>query len=631
MLRAFVIAACFLQSVRASSELRWVKLSVKTLSATATVIYRVNNRTNTTVTSMRYGNAVLTIDTAKTPIYTPMPTNGLGTPVTSITTWDQSAVTPIITTVAYPTIFDDYDTIASVEGNYPVASPNGTAPCTYGPIHTPLPSHPPFNRNKVNAPIPSGVLFTAMWVAFSIQLQGLFTDVGYVQSCTQRPVNGPPPAAVILTVASFLTDTEYQRDPGHGVPSPGDNADVPVSGSSLMAPFITPNPFSPDTLLPQPSPADTSPAAPSPTPSDPLILATPVPNNPGIVVTASPNLVPPITIGGQPLVPGGPEITVSGTKISLPTDGANLVIGPSTVPLPTVVPEPPPFVLTAGGNLITVPQTPGSPLIIVGQTLIPGGPEITVSGTPLTLPVGATSLVVGTNTIPLAPLVPIPAITVAGNVITAPPTPGSPIVVAGRTLIPGGPEIAVSGTPISLPIGATNLVIGPITVPLTLSSAPTFTIAGFPITAGPSLIIDGQTLLPGGPPITISGTRISLAPFASYIAVGSSTFPLNPQILSANTGPTPLAISHETLTANSLSQYIAVGQTLAPSGLTSTTSGSRVVVGSSIGDTSSRVSATTSPANARVRNGVSSTRRVNIRVLGVAGLVRLLVEAFNRL
>ena len=50
-------------------------------------------------------------------------------------------------------------------------------------------------------------------------------------------------------------------------------------------------------------------------------------------------------------------------------------------------------------------------------------------------------------------------------------------------------------------------------------------------------IIAGQTLVPGGPPITVSGTRISLAPQATDIIIGTSTEGLG-RLITAGVGAT---------------------------------------------------------------------------------------------
>lgn len=67
----------------------------------------------------------------------------------------------------------------------------------------------------------------------------------------------------------------------------------------------------------------------------------------------------------------------------------------------------------------------------------------------------------------------------------------------------------------------------------------------------------------------MSGTRLSLASNGAYAVVGTSTEAL------AVTSPPALTIGSQTITANSLSQYIIGAQTLTPGGVI-TVSGTRI-------------------------------------------------------
>ncbi len=76
-------------------------------------------------------------------------------------------------------------------------------------------------------------------------------------------------------------------------------------------------------------------------------------------------------------------------------------------------------------------------------------------------------------------------------------------MVAGQTLAPGGPAITVGGTPVSLAVGATQVVVGSRTVVLT----PMVTGVGAGATAtgvvdlGPAIISGlGGTVVTTGPP-----------------------------------------------------------------------------------------------------------------------------------
>ena len=179
---------------------------------------------------------------------------------------------------------------------------------------------------------------------------------------------------------------------------------------------------------------------------------------------------------------------------------------------------------------------------VAGKFLEPGGPAITVSGTIISL--GLSNLVMGTNTLPLI-TPPTQALVTPSPTTAAIDSYG--YSVAGKFLKPGGPAITVSGTLISL--GLSNLVMGTNTLPLaTVSpSESTIVIAGQTFIANPvGLLIDGKTLSPGGPAITISGTHISLG--SSQIQIGMLNFPLTSPL--SVSSPSVLTIKGKMFTAN---------------------------------------------------------------------------------
>lgn len=303
------------------------------------------------------------------------------------------------------------------------------------------------------------------------------------------------------------------------------------------------------------------------------------------IITANPSSQ--FVIAGQTLFPGS-AIEVSGTKLSLGPSAATIVIGGSTVSLnnvPRITPAPNSPAFVFGGSTFTA--NPTAPIVIGGQTLSPGGPIITVSGTRLSLATSASQVLIGGATIPLNsntnPITAVPALTVGGQTITA--NPASQYVIAGQTLVPGGPAITVSGTRLSLAPSASQLVVGSSTIPLIASGAlPTLTVGGQTLTANPSsqYVIDGQTLAPGGPAITISGTRISLGSSASALVVGSTTIPLSTGAGQVTAYPS-LTIGSQTVTANNQGQYIVGGQTLTPGGVI-TVSGTTISLAPGVSD-----------------------------------------------
>ncbi len=247
-----------------------------------------------------------------------------------------------------------------------------------------------------------------------------------------------------------------------------------------------------------------------------------------------PNSASEYIIGGQTLIPGAPAITTSGTTIGLAPSAAAIVIDGSTTP-----PSSPPLLptLTIGGTAI-VPNR-ASEYIIGGQTLVPGAPALAVSGTTVGLAPSASAIVIdGTATSLHSPSL-FPVLTIEGKPITA--NTASEYVIGGQTLIPGASAITVSGKFISLAPSASAIVIDGIKIPLSSPPLlPILTIEGNAITAinrgssehllvaghtithnaATQYLIQGKTLVPGGPALTISGTRIILAPQATAIGIG---------------------------------------------------------------------------------------------------------------
>ncbi|MCJ1245697.1 hypothetical protein MMC30_002901 [Trapelia coarctata] len=187
---------------------------------------------------------------------------------------------------------------------------------------------------------------------------------------------------------------------------------------------------------------------------DPAGRTTPTPQQPvmtfaGQVITANPTG---FTVGTAAVIPNGPAVTVSGVVLSMGSSGV-LQLGSSTILIPSPQATANSVVVTANGVAYTATPT-GPNFIIAGQTLSVGGPAATISGTPVSLAPGG--LVVGTATVPIsrAPQV----ITLNGQIITA--NSASDYFYGGQTLVPGGAAITVSGTPISLGAAGTDVVVG---------------------------------------------------------------------------------------------------------------------------------------------------------------------------
>ena len=220
-------------------------------------------------------------------------------------------------------------------------------------------------------------------------------------------------------------------------------------------------------------------------------------------------------IGSQTLIPGGSPVTALGKSIYLPPSGSAAVIDGNTVALDQAPP-----VLTFGTQ--TFEQEKAGGFIIGSQTLIVGGAPITVAGTPVSLPPSAPSSVFGLTTIVHQAK---SGALVFGDQLLEPGRTGG-YVLGSQTIYPGQAPITIKGTALSLAPSASELIIGSKT--LTARPAPNLpTVVVYRATVqtntASELLIAGQTLVPGAPPISIDGQPVSLAPGESQIVIGSST------------------------------------------------------------------------------------------------------------
>lgn len=224
-----------------------------------------------------------------------------------------------------------------------------------------------------------------------------------------------------------------------------------------------------------------------------------------------------LVIGTQTAYPTGPAITVSGTRYSL--NPSALIVGTSTYPLPSGNPS---ALFTAGGLVATTNSM--SEIVIGGQTLVPGAPGIDIGGTEISFAPSGTAVVIGTSTIPLVPEPSAAGFTIDGLAFTD--GPGLEIVIGSKTLEPGSPAITISGTPISLSPSGIALIISGSTFPLPSTAPPLIAeLNGETYTESPlsDFVIGSQTLVPGGSPITINGTIVSLGREATDLVIGTQT------------------------------------------------------------------------------------------------------------
>ena len=302
----------------------------------------------------------------------------------------------------------------------------------------------------------------------------------------------------------------------------------------------------------------------------------------GIPLTAGSNSA--FNVGGKTLSPGGVVTAPSGQVVSLAPDGSHAVIDGSTqalspAPSPAGGAASAPPILTFDNAPITA--NAASNFVIHGTTVAPGGPAATIDGTVVSIPPGGTVAVINgaTQSIDRAPGggVYTPVLTVDGSTVTA--GPGGSFVLSGQNLVPGGPPVTVNGHTISLfgPApsaavidGKTQLLV-PVPVPTGGASGAgnspvILTFGGHTYTANSagSFVLGSQTLVPGGPAVTVDGTTLSLLPTPTAAVIDGSTESLVPAVTAVPTAV--IMIGGKTYTADAGGKFVVDGTTISPGG-----------------------------------------------------------------
>lgn len=289
----------------------------------------------------------------------------------------------------------------------------------------------------------------------------------------------------------------------------------------------------------------------------------------GQAVTANPTR---LAIAGSYIIPGGPIHLISGTPISLDPSGI-IHIGDSTINYLAAQTEPASAVLlTAGGQLFTA--NPNG-FDIGSLRIAPGGPAVTISGTPISL-ASSGVVIIGDSTVSLQQgQTPVPKVfTVADKTFTANPTGFN---IGNSRIGPNSPTITISGTPVFLgPSGI--LVIGSLTTSLSAtptlpSTASVFTVGGQTFSADPSgFNVAGSKVLPGGNLVILSGTTVSLSP-SGVLNIGDSAISL-PTL--QTTAPPVYTFGGLAVTAESSGAVLIGGTTIVPGELGATISGTPI-------------------------------------------------------
>ncbi|MCJ1388752.1 Muc22p [Xylographa bjoerkii] len=308
-------------------------------------------------------------------------------------------------------------------------------------------------------------------------------------------------------------------------------------------------------------------------------------NDPGVSSTysiiQSPG-TPPVVVGGQSISFTAATPLASPTAVQSQQSPSPIVAGGFTfTPAPVVTSDPvaptQPVSASAvsidGQGFTPVPGSSGA-IIFNGQTLTQGQDATTINNIPVVLSSGSIFVDGQGTAIPTAPAAnpfglnsPAPPV-IAGKTVSV--VNPSTIVWGTQTLTLGQPIATISGLPLAL--GSAGLIIGgSTTIPLA-SLAPQAAITSAASSPG-ALQVDGTTLIPGGPAVTVSGTRLSLG-LSSNLVVGTSTIYLS-------TPTSYIVVASETIDLAS-SDVVVDGKTLTPGSPAVTVNGVLVSLGSSV-------------------------------------------------
>ena len=290
------------------------------------------------------------------------------------------------------------------------------------------------------------------------------------------------------------------------------------------------------------------------------------------------------SIGSQVLTKGG-QITVSGTRISLPLKGEYAVVGTITQDLMAATPmtyAPGNTVVIAGSSAhVDSPTTPADltfdgavyttnsvgDFVVSGQTLR-SGKALTYGSTTVSYATDRDAVVIDSSTQLLSPSGQPnkPIITFDGSQYEA--DSDGDFVIAGQTLKPGE-ALTLSGTPISYAADHDAIVIGSSTQllsPINSHDIPIITFGGSPYMANADgdFVIASETLT-AGDNIIVSHTPISYgtASGGGEIAIiGSSTQYLTQPVKSGF-----IVYAGSTFTEDTAGDFIIASQTLMPGGV----------------------------------------------------------------
>lgn len=172
-----------------------------------------------------------------------------------------------------------------------------------------------------------------------------------------------------------------------------------------------------------------------------------------------------------------------------------------------------------------------NPIYHVGsQTLVPGGPAVTINNVPYALAPSGNAIAAGTKTVPIQPppAGTLPDIQIEGKTYQA--NKNSQYIVGDQTLRPNGPPAVIDHVTYSIAPSASAIVSSGHTVTLAPSrqdpAAVIIDNQSFSQDTRPRITIHGQEIVAGGPSITIDHTPYALASAGDTLIAGTSAIPL---------------------------------------------------------------------------------------------------------
>ena len=459
-------------------------------------------------------------------------------------------------------IFDPPFALTPVSSLVP-PSPGASSSKLEGPPHVPANPTEAYDPPATYLPDLSGPLSTAA--------DSVAAPVGSPLPPQETPVNAAQPAAIPLDRAAKPTTAP---DPPSNSPLEPSEGDITQLGSSSPGSFILNAHGKSDPQLIGSGNADPTHIIPVPASGiDEVTLG-------GQILAISPSGV---YLSGTSYSPEGPAITLPDGVFSLvSTSAVREATTPDEDPSVNDHPFTPSVQTIAGHNVISN----ASGVYVAGSSLLLGGSAITASNTVISLSPAGT-LVVGSSSIAL-PLAnaqrnSLTTFNVDGVTVQAEP---SAAVLNGITLTPGSPGTTINGKSVSLEQGGT-LVVGTKRLILPTASTPTpkaFNLDGMTVQMTSSaVLVDGTTLTPGGPDISVHGKHISLEKDGN-LDIGTNHLALPPAAAAAQATPPNDAfnfLNGMTVQARPSAVVVVNGVTLTPGGPGTTIDGSSVVLESS--------------------------------------------------